>query len=539
MKHRHKTLAVPDVTPCDSELMFCEPQDLLIIGAGLFLRDLLDICGEYPEFRATGILDPDPALKGQSIGGIPVIGWLADIPDAAGGAVIGTSSSPDGFDRESVFHILLKRGIHFPIFQAKSSRCSHDVVLRRGTILLAGCVVKSGAVIGQNCLLGARSIIGQGVEMEAHSITTPGHKIFAEYRRNPQSVQSKNLSATLAAESECIQEIIHKINKSGMEIVLVTDRDGAIVGAVTDGDIRRGILAGVGMRQPVSTIMNRKPVTVPLGTSYAQMLEIMERLSIKQLPVVDSSNRPVRLEIINTVLDNLRGQDAIVMAGGLGSRLRPLTLDTPKPLLQVAGKPILDHILSGLRDSGLRDVMISVNYLGEQIKRHVGDGCAHDLNVAYLNERDRLGTAGALSLLKPRPKRPFLVINGDLLTNIDFSKILRFQKKHGYTIVMCVQKRKVDVPYGVVEIADGKVASLREKPVYEHFINAGIYTLDPACLELIPRDRFFDMPDLINAVIGTGGSVGAFPIIEYWRDIGTPADLTSASMEHAKEGILT
>ncbi len=510
----------------------------MIIGAGLFLRDLMDICDEYPDFRATGILDPDPALKGQAISGIPVIGWLADIPVETVNAVIGTSSSPDAFDRESVFHILLKRGVHFPILQARSSHCANDVVLHRGTVLLAGASAKSGAVIGQNCLVGAHSIIGQGVEIEDHAVIMPKHKVFAEYRPNPQSVQSKNLSATLAKDSECIQDIIHKINKSGMEIVLVTDEKDAIAGTVTDGDIRRGILAGIGMRQAVSTIMNRKPVTVPLGTSYAQMLEIMERLSIKQLPVVDSANRPVRLEIINTVLDNLRGQDAIVMAGGLGSRLRPLTLDTPKPLLQVGGRPILDHILSGLRESGLRDVIISVNYLGEQIKNHVGDGCAHDLNVAYLNERDRLGTAGALSLLRPRPKRPFLVINGDLLTNIDFSKILRFQKKHAYTIVMCVQKRRIDVPYGVVEISDGKVASLREKPVYEHFINAGIYTLDPACLDLIPRDRFFDMPDLINAVIGANGSVGAFPIIEYWRDIGTPADLTSASKEHENEGIM-
>jgi len=258
----------------------------------------------------------------------------------------------------------------------------------------------------------------------------------------------------------------------------------------------------------------------------------MQTHSIRHLPVVDNNRRPVRLEMLTTVLDNLKAQGAIIMAGGLGTRLRPMTSATPKPLLTVAGKPVLDHILENISESGIEDIIISVNYLGRQIREHVGDGRAYELNVNYLSEQKRLGTAGALSLLRPRPRRPFLVINGDLMTNMNFSRLLQFQHDHGYDLVMCVYKQKFSVPYGVVEISNGSVTEIREKPVHEYFINASIYTLKPECIDLIPFNEFFDMPDLVNKVLAKGGTVGAFPIIEYWRDIGTADDLNLAGSEY-------
>ncbi|OGV46190.1 MAG: hypothetical protein A2X46_12560 [Lentisphaerae bacterium GWF2_57_35] len=341
------------------------------------------------------------------------------------------------------------------------------------------------------------------------------------------------MEATLARESDSIQEIIRRINWANMEIVLVVAEQGALLGTITDGDIRRGILAGIDSAQPVSIIMNRHPITVPLGAPYHEMLDIMRKRSIRHLPVVDNENRPIRLERIESLLDQLTGQGAIVMAGGMGTRLRPLTNDTPKPLLPVAGRPILDHILGGLRESGIEDVVISVNYLADRIRDHVGNGQEHRLNVNYIAEKERLGTAGALSLVRPRPRRPFLVMNGDLLTKMNFAKILQFQNKHRHDIVMCVRKHQFQVPYGVVDIREGCVTGLREKPVLEQFINAGIYVLNPACIDLIPRNRYFDMTDLIQAVLGQGGSIGAFPIIEYWRDIGNPSDLQAAGREHS------
>jgi NDP-sugar pyrophosphorylase family protein len=257
----------------------------------------------------------------------------------------------------------------------------------------------------------------------------------------------------------------------------------------------------------------------------------MRNYSIKQLPVVDADGRPLSLEVMESLIDRFSKHEAIVMAGGMGARLRPLTQTTPKPLLSVAGRPILDHILSGLRDSGLHDIVISVNYMADHIKKHVKDGHSHKLNVSYLNEHDRLGTAGALFLLQPRPKRPFLVTNGDLLTSINYAKLLHFQEAHDYDIVMCIKVQETTIPYGVVEIKADKVVSIKEKPVYRHFINAGIYVLKPQCIDLIPANSYFDMTNLIDKVIRKNGRIGAFPVIEYWRDIGTPADLSTASKE--------
>jgi NDP-sugar pyrophosphorylase family protein len=534
MKHRRKSnkYIIADNENRDNSSLYSEPMPLYIIGAGEFLYDLISLIQNYPEYKLRGILDPAQGLKGQIIKGIPVTGWLTDLPDENVCAAIGTPSTPGAFDRNAIYQILLKQNVTLPIIRSPSAVYPPDLALRRGTILLPHCHIKPGAYIGENCLLAPKSFIAEGIELSPSSVVMPGQKITDCSNLQQPKLQPKSLAATLASKHDTIQEIMRKINWAAMEIMLVIDHDGALVGTITDGDIRRGILAGMDVNEPVSSIMNPKPITVPLGTSYQYMLELMEQRSINHLPVVDNKNRPVRLEMITSVLDSLKAQGAIVMAGGLGTRLRPLTNKTPKPLLSVDGQPILDHLLSNIQNSGLKDVIISVNYMGQKIRKHVGDGSKHRLNVNYLSEQKKLGTAGALSLLKPRPKRPFLVLNGDLMTNMNFSKLLAFQKKHKYAIVMCVYKQKFNVPYGVVEINNGDVTGLSEKPVYEHFVNASIYTINPSCIDLIPRNTFFDMPELINKVIKNGSKVGAFPIIEYWRDIGVSEDLDVANTEH-------
>lgn len=346
------------------------------------------------------------------------------------------------------------------------------------------------------------------------------------------TARPRSMRATLAAPTDSLQDIIRRLDWAELEIVLVVDDDGRLIGTITDGDVRRGILAGLGLERPASAVMNTKPIAVPDGAARAEMLQIMRRFMIRHLPVLDADHRPIRLELLETVMEpDAPAQSAVIMAGGLGQRLRPLTETTPKPLLKIADQPILDHILAGLRDSGIEEVVISVNYLGEHIRRHVGNGDGHRLNVSYVNERQRLGTAGALSLLDPRPQHPFLVMNGDLLTDMNFTSLFRYQKKAQHDLVMCVRRHTVQVPYGVVELRDDRIVALREKPVYDHFINAGIYIVAPRCLDWIPRNGYFDMTDLAQCVMRQGGSVGAFPIIEYWRDIGCHEDYVKANHE--------
>ena len=501
----------------------------VVIGAGDPGEDLIRLISAEPELEVVGLLDPDSALKGCRKAGFPVLGWLADLPADVEAAVIGLPHRTDGFDREAVFFLLLQKGLRLPAVAAPDA-ITEDLPLRRGCVVFSDATVASDALIGENCLLGAGCRIEPGA-------TVPDHAVIAEnsvvelQSAGSHRTESDALCAVMAQADESLSAIIRRINWSSMEIILVVDDDTRLAGTVTDGDIRRGILSGVSLEQPVSIIMNRKPVTVKAGTGRERMLTLMRTHSIRHLPVLDEQGRPVRLERMEQLVDDFSGQ-AVVMAGGLGTRLRPFTDNTPKPLVPVAGRPILDHILSRLRRSGIDNVVISLNHMGDQIRRHIGTGRRRDLNVDYVTETRRLGTAGALTLMEPRPDKPFLVLNGDLITGLNYSRLLRFQKKENFEMLLCVRQHAIQIPYGVVEVRDGCVEQLREKPNVESFINAGVYVLTPQCIDLIPPDRFFDMTDLVDAVRENGGRVGVFPIIEYWRDIGRPEDLEAAHQEH-------
>jgi dTDP-glucose pyrophosphorylase/predicted transcriptional regulator len=369
------------------------------------------------------------------------------------------------------------------------------------------------------------------MQLEDHRVLQFGAGAKAGLKLKSDAIEQCNSREVLAVASDSIQEVMKRMNSSRLEIILVVDPQGVLLGTVTDGDIRRGILSGIDVEQPVSLIMNPKPVTVCVGTSESEMLGLMRKRSIRHLPVVDGRRHLVGLERLEVLFDKMSGHNAVVMAGGLGSRLKPLTDTVPKPLIPVCGRPILDHILTRLHSEGVDGVVLSLNHLGDQIKEHVGDGKKHGVQVDYLTEKKRLGTAGALSLLEPRPNKPFIVMNGDLLTDLSFSKLLQFQSDHDYAMVICVRRHNHQVPYGVVEIRDGEVTGIREKPIYPHFINAGIYVMSPDCLGFIPKGEYCDMPDLIRTLVEHGKRVGVFPIIEYWRDLGTHADLAAAEQE--------
>ncbi|MDD4735539.1 MAG: sugar phosphate nucleotidyltransferase [Kiritimatiellae bacterium] len=530
MKHaRQNTLPVLPETPES-----ITPRGVVLIGAGGPLPELIRLLREQDGLACQGILDPDPALKGELIEGLVVLGWLGDIPRHASCAVIGSPKRPNAFDRKSVYHILLRQGLCLPVLQAHSAVSAPDVTLPAGTVLLEGSVVKPGASLGVNCLLEPGAKVTRCAALGEHTILRRN----TTWRKtgpapSGQTEMHQQLEAVLAQEHEPLQRIIERINWANMEIILVVNPQGVLIGTITDGDIRRGLLAGVDLNLPAALIMNRTPTTAPQGLSRKEMLRIMREKSIRHLPVLDGEGRPVLLERMEHILDAISGHDAIVMAGGLGSRLRPLTNNTPKPLLPVGNRPILDHILGGLKSAGIEEVVLSLNYRGDQIRHHVGDGEQHGLRVNYVTEKERLGTAGALSLLNPRPTRPFLVMNGDLLTNLNYAKLLRFQQENDYALVMCVRQYKIQVPYGVVQVTpEGQINALQEKPVHEHFINAGIYVMKPRCLDYIPRRSYFDMTDLTTLLIEHGESVGAFPLVEYWRDIGRAEDLRAASEEH-------
>lgn len=328
-----------------------------------------------------------------------------------------------------------------------------------------------------------------------------------------------------------LRNAIEIIDRGAAQIALVTESD-RLIGIVTDGDVRRGLLRGESMDAPVTNIMRRDFRSLPANASPAKALALMQRETLHQIPALDKTGKVVRLFLLNDLIKPQKLPNSVViMAGGEGKRLRPYTQDCPKPMLRVAGKPLLEIILKQCLDSGFENFYFSVNYLKEQIQSHFQDGSAWGARIQYLEEDKPLGTAGALSLLPQRPDHPFLVLNGDVLTRVDYEHLLRFHADHQSEATLCIREHSTQIPYGVVSIDDVKVVALEEKPVLNHYVNAGIYILNPEVLDLVPRDTFLDMPQLLEAVGQQGKAVCAFPIHEYWLDIGHPETLERAHGE--------
>lgn len=342
----------------------------------------------------------------------------------------------------------------------------------------------------------------------------------------------KQVTELFIPKGSTIQHAIEVINRGAAQIALVVDSEQRLLGTITDGDIRRAFLRGESFDSSIDRIMNTKFRSVPVDTGEREALAAMRRDMLHQIPMLDKEGRVQRLFLLE---DLIRGDTlsntVILMAGGEGRRLRPLTHEHPKPMLRIGGKPILEIILEQCVEAGLRDVYISVNYLKEQIKDHFGRGRQWGVNIEYLEEDVPLGTAGPLGLLPERPSQPVLVMNGDILTRVDFSRMLRFHAEHKATATVAVREHWTEIPYGVVVSDDTRVRNIEERPLLRHNVMAGIYVLNPNAMDLVPNGDSFDMPDLVEKIIQADETVAAFPIHEYWLDVGHPETMDQAEQD--------
>ncbi|GAB4175189.1 MAG: nucleotidyltransferase family protein [Thalassobaculales bacterium] len=343
----------------------------------------------------------------------------------------------------------------------------------------------------------------------------------------------QDIAAILIGPQARVLDAIERIDRSTTQIVLVVDDERRLLGTLTDGDVRRALLAGREVSAlTVGELMNRTPRSARQGESREALIARLREFGLHQLPILDEAGRVVDLMTIDTLLrrDWLPNQ-VVLMAGGLGTRLRPLTDALPKPLLPVGGRPLLETIVTSLAGQGFQRFVISLNYRGEMIRAHFGDGSRFGVEISYLVEPRRMGTAGCLSLLREPPREPFLVMNGDILTSVNFRHLLQFHVDSRALATMAVTEQAIQIPYGVTTVEDGRLTGIVEKPVQRVYVNAGVYVLEPALLSRIRADAPHDMPELFQSVIAEGGHCAAFPIREYWRDIGTPPDLERAESE--------
>jgi|JI10StandDraft_1071094.scaffolds.fasta_scaffold14957_7 dTDP-glucose pyrophosphorylase len=350
----------------------------------------------------------------------------------------------------------------------------------------------------------------------------------------------KKFENTLIAPTATILEAIRCIDDAALQVALVVDADRKLLGTVTDGDVRRGILAGVRLEDAVTRVMNQKPTTVAAQTSRAEMLAIMDVKKFNQLPIVDEQHRVIGLEwrdhLVQTTVGAAIQDDVwvVLMLGGQGTRLHPLTENTPKPMLDIGDKPLLETIVRTISGHGFRKFFFAVNYKADVIRNYFGNGEKFGVQIEYLLEKERLGTAGALSLLPGKPAGPMLVMNGDILTNSNFAHLVEFHRQNKAHATMCVREYQHQLPYGVVQNSGTRLESFVEKPNQSFFVNAGIYVIDPEALDFVPQGQYFDMPQLFDALAKAGHESAVFPIREYWLDIGRHDDLERAREDYRK-----
>lgn len=339
-----------------------------------------------------------------------------------------------------------------------------------------------------------------------------------------------DLETMLVPPSASLLEALRAINDGAVEVAFVCEQDRRVVGLVTDGDIRRALLSGMTPDSAgLSQVMSRDFVSVGPGTSRAEVLDIMRARRVDQVPVLDERGRLVALHLLREfVTPQRRPNCAVIMAGGKGTRLRPITEQVPKPMVRVAGVPILERLVHHLVGAGVQTIYLAVNYLAHQIEDHFGDGADFGSSIHYLREEEPLGTAGALSLLPERPSHPFLVLNGDLVTQIDFGTMLDFHERKRFAATMGVKPYAVTVPFGVAEVDGDLLIDLTEKPTHQMLVNAGIYALDPGTLDLLPDGQHVSITDLLRECRAAGQPVGVHLIEEDWIDVGQPEQLRQA-----------
>jgi dTDP-glucose pyrophosphorylase/CBS domain-containing protein len=339
------------------------------------------------------------------------------------------------------------------------------------------------------------------------------------------------LADVTIAPSASITSAIRQLDRAGTGALLVCDDDGRLLGLVTDGDIRRAMLRGISFSESTLSIARRDPLVAPAHIDPGEALRLMDQalgFEVNQLPLVDPDGRARGLLLRRDLVTHERRElSALIMAGGFGTRMLPLTEHLPKPMLPVGSRPLLERTLMQMRQSGIERVAISTHHLADCITSHFGNGGGLGMDLQYLNESIPLGTAGALRLL-PDGDGPLLVINGDILTGVPFGDMLEFHQKQGAAMTVGMRRCELQLPYGLLDCDGPRIRDVREKPRQGFWANAGVYIVEAEARRLIPPDTRFDMTDLITHLIADGRPVAGFPIVEYWLDIGQPADYARA-----------
>lgn len=339
---------------------------------------------------------------------------------------------------------------------------------------------------------------------------------------------------TLISESSFIKHALEVINSEEFRVALVVDNDSKLLGVVTDGDIRRGLLNGLVLTDSVVKVMNPNPISSRPGASREYLVQLMEKNQVQSIPIIDQDSKIVSLEIFRDVPSKDKYQNPIfIMAGGFGTRLQPLTDNCPKPMLKVGDKPILETVIRNFIKAGFYKFYISTHYMPEKIYQHLGDGSDLGVSISYVHEDTPLGTGGALGLLPEELQvdQPLILMNGDVLTKVDFRGLLEFHIENNADATICVREFEYQIPYGVINGQGNKITSMVEKPIERFFINAGIYVLSPGIVKSVPENHHIDMPTLLEQHMLERNNVLMFPIHEYWLDIGRMDDFNRAQSE--------
>lgn len=331
-----------------------------------------------------------------------------------------------------------------------------------------------------------------------------------------------------------IQQAIRNLDQVGIKIVLVVNEAGELEGTISDGDIRRGLLKGLDLNSQITSVVHHNALVVPPEMGRDMVMQLMVANKIQQIPVVDEHRHVVGLHLWDEITTPpTRSNLMVIMAGGMGTRLRPHTENCPKPLLQVAGKPMLEHIIERAKLEGFSHFVLAIHYLGYMIEDYFGNGDRLGVRIDYLREQSPLGTAGALGLLNPRPDAQFVVTNGDVITDIRYGELLDFHIRHAATATMAVRVHEWQHPFGVVQTQGVDIVGFEEKPIARSHINAGVYALNPTALSVLTADAHCDMPTLFERLQAQDKRMVAYPMHEPWLDVGRPDDLNRANLENS------
>jgi dTDP-glucose pyrophosphorylase len=343
------------------------------------------------------------------------------------------------------------------------------------------------------------------------------------------SIEQKRWESSVIPDDSSVEQVILNLEQTALKVALVTNSEGQFVGIVTDGDIRRAFIGGAQLDSPVTKIMNSTAFVGHRQNTTHEVLALMEAHKIEHLPIIDDHNALIGLYVVGIrAKQQSRHNRVVIMAGGQGLRLRPLTENRPKPMISIGGKPILEHIVTRFREQGFSDFTISINYLGESIKNYFANGVNLGVSIDYIEEDTPLGTAGSLRKLKRTNDLPFVVTNGDVISDIDYGDLLDFHCEQEAWATMAIRPFQLQNPFGVVETEGISITGIREKPVTRTHINTGVYVFDPRVVQSLPSSEFCQIPELFDHLREEGHRTIAFHLQDEWIDVGNIEDLARA-----------